>query len=723
MNNPKYTISFFQGKHDRLPKVEEFTFQELRIRLSNAAREPYISKDELEGMVCGEFAENKRATEHLTFRSIITYDIDNYKHNLEKLIKDCASCLKDIKYLYYTTISSTFDKPRIRVLIFPNSNIVSHNYSKVAKLIAEDLFNEDILEALDRASYTPVQLMYVPSLRTTDFRCKAHDGIVLNIDKYNHVEVRSNVTYVADFKNIPLANLSDEKVIGTLSKYDVNETDYYEWFTVCQALHHQYSGSEKGLEIFRQWSLRDSRYSQDTIIKDTKIKYQSVRAECERPITFASVIAIVNEKQRLLSKGDGTRNFESLLFEGPTNEKDENGNLIYIRCPFIDVKRNEKDRIVKVFSTYRNFQIMCKHYGIEISYDVISKENVNNLGETQNSLVSILRSAMTLNGMDIGLTLEYINLMAKGNKRNGFRNALDKVIWDGQDRLKAFYKTLEVKEPEHEEVRNLYLLKWLQQMLYLALYDPASTDGRKIARNLLVLQSDQQCGKSTWFKALLPDHLSDFIGEGLHLNSNNDMSVLACIKHIFVELAELEQSFKTTDINQFKAFFGRTKDILNIKYLPCPEGFIRTTSFLGTVNEVSFLKDKTGSTRFLVLPIKNANGFHGIDMMQLYKQIYEKTDYINFELNKEEQEKQRLINEEFQQPDVIEEQFRNNFETEFTTGGTYRNCTQILEQLGYTKRDINYTRRCDIANVLRKYNFDYRKKDKHWLVKLKGEPK
>jgi predicted P-loop ATPase len=141
------------------------------------------------------------------------------------------------------------------------------------------------------------------------------------------------------------------------------------------------------------------------------------------------------------------------------------------------------------------------------------------------------------------------------------------------------------------------------------------------------------------------------------------------------------------------------------------------------VNEVSFLKDKTGSTRFLVLPIKKADGFHRIDMMQLYRQIIETKGYIDFELNEDEQKKQKLINEEFQQPDVIEEQFTSFFEIDFKEGGNYQNCTQILEQLGHSKRDINYAKRCDIANTLRKYKFDYQKKTKRWKVKLKEATK
>ena len=47
------------------------------------------------------------------------------------------------------------------------------------------------------------------------------------------------------------------------------------------------------------------------------------------------------------------------------------------------------------------------------------------------------------------------------------------------------------------------------------------------------------------------------------------------------------------------------------------------------------------------------------------------------------------------------------------------NCTDILEQIGYSKRDINYNRRLDLEAVLDKYKFKYRKDLKKWLVKIK----
>jgi putative DNA primase/helicase len=227
-------------------------------------------------------------------------------------------------------------------------------------------------------------------------------------------------------------------------------------------------------------------------------------------------------------------------------------------------------------------------------------------------------------------------------------------------------------------------------------------------------------GKSTWVISLLPTKLKAYVSEGLSLNVNDSMSVLSCIRHLIVELGELERSFKKTDINDFKAFFGRTKDELNIKYLPFPVSYPRTTSFIGSINDEEFLKDRTGSTRFLIIPTKNLNGYHDIDMLQLFKEIREGTDYVNFELSTDEKVIQKEHNKMFEVPDILEEGFLDHYDLDADSEVCdYYSAMQVLEQLGYRKQDINNGRRMDIGRIMRKYNCHRNSKTKKWLLKLK----
>lgn len=729
MHNQKYKISFFNGRCDTNAKLKELTFDELLAYFREVAHREFVAKNKLEAMICGELQEGKRTAENLTCRSIITYDIDYYKHDLDALVTYITECLKNNTYIYYSTVSSTPDKPKLRVLLFVNKNIEVKNYLQlsmdVAKDLFKDFFNEDnyvklndtIDSAIDKSSYSAIQLMYLPTLHTKGFRASKGIGGLLDIDKYPPLVDKEKSSEFQQFiratKNIPL-QITDDKVKEILVDYDVNDADYYAWIQVGQALHHQYKGGQKGLDLFIEWSLNDTsvsekgRYENGTVENTCTYKYRSLKLNRLNPVTFASIIQVVNKKKLL-----------------PTTEV-SNVELVQEihKSKFVHLKLNAKGFVTSTKATYENFKIMCNHYGVKVNYDSITKRNVNSFNEDDDNLVAgRLSSLMVLNDMGDKLVHTYTNMLAHDNPINSFKDILDNTIWDGKSRLREFYDTVGVDD-EFKETRDAYLLKWLQQMLYLTTF----TGTRKVARQILVFQGLQDGGKSTWLMNLMPANLREhYIGEGLVLDSNHTLQ-RDLLSYVFVELAELEQSFKKTDINAFKAFFGRTKDKLNIKYLPYMVCYPRTTSFFGTINEKTFLKDKTGSTRFLVLPVKKLNGYHGIDMLRLYKEILLTIDYVNFELSEEDKIKQKLINEEFEQPDLIGEQFTLKFDTDFDSKVAeidgvyvkYMTCTEILEEIGYTKRDVNYNRRLDLQAVLDKYKFKYRKDLKKWLVKIKN---
>lgn len=695
-----YKISLFKNIHDNQAVEKEFTYEELLEYFRSIVKNDFVSKIKSPAMVCGTFEGGVRTAKGLISRTIITYDIDFYKHSLSDLILYLKKSLENYSHFYYTTVSSTLEKPKMRLILFITRAVSGDEYrivsESIAKALLSDLFNTDnILDGhdsvIDRVSYSPAQLSILPIAVDKNFTAGKLKADLVDVDLY----MTSTVSKMERVENKPPLNLTDEKIIEYLNFCELKSADYNTWLNVGMALNHQYNGEEKGKELWREWS--KTYKESDNNLDKIDYKWETFKNNCDNPVTFASIIKTVNNKSQLPAKGC-----------------DLDFDPIVPKSLFMDVRTNKDGIVTNVLSTYRNFKMMCEYYNIEISFDIITKGYVNSFNEKdQNNLNTIMQSAMIVNGMTHGMVPSYVKLIGDRNIVNTFKIIMDSIAWDGEDRLAPFYQSITV-EDSLTEVKDLYLLKWLQQMLYLSLHEGR----RKLAKNLLVFQGCQSTGKTTWFNSLLPDHLADYIGEGLVLNLNSGTDTLACLQKLFVELGELEQSFKKTDINQFKAFFGRTKDILNLKYLAAPVSYLRTTSFLATVNEVQFLKDKTGNARFLVLPVLKVNGYHNVDMLQLYKQIIVNIGYEEFELDEDQREHQKLINEEFQQPDVIDEQFCEIFETS-NEDGEFLNCTEVLEQIGYTKRDINHIKRCDIANVLRKYDFKYRKNIKKWKVKLK----
>lgn len=746
----KYSICFLKNMYATTVTQEELTFDEIILRFRESAFKNYDCKsksecrEKLEGIICGTLKDKQRHADNLRCRSIITYDIDEHKYNLDNLIEYIKNSLQNYTYIYYTTFSSTEEVPKIRILLFLKEEILPEQYPICAKGAAELLLPE---LTIDKASYSAMQAMYLPYKKDSSFKSGKNVGelydasvhlipIVETETKVKKTRKKKEVVQVCDNLSQPenptcddlslieegedlsptldteedisdfitassetILKISDDKVKSTLARYDCNDTAYPEWFQVCQALHYNYNGDEEGLRIFTEWSLTDSRYDEDKIRKDCENKYKSIRGSKSKVITFASIIHIVNKMYKtpaLVLKHD-----DEEVFSLP-------------RELFPHVIRNKEGKIIQIKSTIQNFNYLCKSYGIKISYDLITKAVLNSLNiQDENVLSAEVRSLLSLNGISRDVANEYIYAMSRKNTINSFKEIMDNVIWDGQDRLEEFYNSVTVF-PEHEYLKKTYLLSWVKQMLYLGLYEGK----RKIARNVMVLKGNQKIGKSTWIKSLLPEHISDtYIGDN-HLDTEKDTQTQKIIKYLIVELPELDKSFKKTDINAFKAFTSSTFDDLNIKYVTHTVKFMRTTSFIGTINEDIFLKDKTGSTRFYVLPVIKMNGYHNIDMLQLYKQILETLDWINFELSDEDSEKQRILNEEFEHADEMNELFLESYEVDFTDGGIYQTIGNILKQLGQSGEKMKLYRN-EIARVLRKNNVKYRRDINKYLVKLR----
>lgn len=305
MQIPKYKISFFDNCYSNTASEKELNFDEILDYFRKVAHREFVTKEQLEAMICGTFKEGKRTTESLICRTIITYDIDYYKHNLDILLMYIKECLKDNTYICYTTASSTFEKPRVRILVFVNKIMTADEYRvvslNVAKELFKEFFNSDIGK-IDDASYSPCYLMYLPIFRK-DFKTLKNAGELLDITEYLTLDIKEETTEIQEFvktaKNTPLS-ISDDRVREVLAEYNVEDTDRDSWLKVCQGLHHQYKGSNEGYKLFLEWSLTDTRFSEAEVRRETKTAYYSLKSDRSNPITFASTIAIVNKKKNSL---------------------------------------------------------------------------------------------------------------------------------------------------------------------------------------------------------------------------------------------------------------------------------------------------------------------------------------------------------------------------------------------------------------------------------------
>lgn len=675
-----------------------------------------------------------RVTENIKVYTGIVIDFDNYTGNYEAFKSELKEDLSGLNYFYYTTGSHTPLTPRVRLILFTNRHFKVDEKNNILINLTQSL-SSNLVTAIDQVNCFGNNTLSRFPYKIQDFNMEYVEGNAYFIGDDNmqasttSIVVDEKADFEKEFKtltnNLPINDLSEEQIDYYLAEYkkhvgfDENTgwVSYEAWRDIGMVLHHQYQGSEVGLKKWEDWCCESSN--------KTKYTWNKFKSSKEKPKTFKSIIKEL-DKNKVKKSLVKSKTNKDLSFE-PIDK-----NLL----PDIEIV-NKKGKI-KALDTYANFVTLVQHYKISIGFDVITKDRVIDGEIDENRGTRKIKDMLIKNGLPYQRAGEFVYSYASDNKFNSFYNLLKAEKWDGKDRLEDFYNTIKVKS-EYENRKKAYLKVWLEQFIYLSCFSSEidiNRNSKGISKYILVFQSKQDGGKTTWVKSLMPPSLQNkYVALGAALKTDDDQHTLGLIKKLIVELGELEKSFKHSDINAFKAFFGRPSDIMKVKWITFPVEYERTTSFIASTNDYYFLNDKTGTARFLVLPLDDeyrdekglpfcCNGMHDIDMLQLYRQILDTENWLSYKLPEEFKLTQTEHNNEFVLEDTFEELFYEEFTDEISTTAKLFNCTDVLKRLGYSISNINKKLKVDLATFLRKNKFPYRADSKKWrLVEKRKEVK
>lgn len=95
-------------------------------------------------------------------------------------------------------------------------------------------------------------------------------------------------------------DLDDADIRDALSLIDIDACDYDRWLTVGMALHHQYDGAVRGMELWDEWSTESEHYDYDEI-KDKWASFSVVRRG-GKPTTIATVLKWAKEGAKQKTK-------------------------------------------------------------------------------------------------------------------------------------------------------------------------------------------------------------------------------------------------------------------------------------------------------------------------------------------------------------------------------------------------------------------------------------
>lgn len=154
--------------------------------------------------------------------------------------------------------------------------------------------------------------------------------------------------------------------------------------------------------------------------------------------------------------------------------------------------------------------------------------------------------------------------------------------------LAAYVHAIEKKEWQHHFKKHLV-------RTYVCATNPKYFNKQA----LILVQPEQNSGKSTFLRFLCPPELTDYLAEDM--TSDKDSRILL-VKNFIINLDELAKWSKK-DIDTIKSYFSKTQINERLPYDRKNSVLIRRASFFGSTNRQDFLTDETGSVRWLCFQV------------------------------------------------------------------------------------------------------------------------
>jgi hypothetical protein len=368
----------------------------------------------------------------------------------------------------------------------------------------------------------------------------------------------------------------------------------------------------------------------------------------------------------------------------------------------------KKRESIRPLPTIENFKRMLSYYGIVLHEDLmrhmirdcVKGRAEDNEGKSSNAFAEILRSACALN--EFPATQSTINSLYIGvgheMKMHPVKDWLDTddgtgATWDGVSRFEEACGLIKETTWCNKNLKSHLLRAWFISCI-AALYEEHFR-----TRGVLVIQGPQSCGKTSVLKNLFPKF--SFL-EGASFIAGNKDSLEQLISHWCCELSEIEVLFKKSDISQIKAFLTNEKDVIRFPYEHRSEEIPRRTIFCGSVNEETFLQDKTGNSRFWVIPATSCVFNHSINIRQFWLEIREMYRaggkwWLDADVEKELEESNIRHSGEDPLSSILFSYYDpNNKATRVLT------CTEILLEMGYKEGNVKRSDANDLARIMKK---------------------
>lgn len=273
-----------------------------------------------------------------------------------------------------------------------------------------------------------------------------------------------------------------------------------------------------------------------------------------------------------------------------------------------------------------NLELLLERENITLKYNEINKEIecYGSVTSTRNELQTDIYTLQVLRGLNMGREeiSHSLDKIAKKNKYNPFVDYLVENRNNNWDVIEDVFNCLILDNNVSIEDRDRYFMYFKKWLLNIVKMSQNTLTKNDVAQGALILQGGQGIRKSTYFRELLPNR-GWFKGDESFDPHNKD-DVARHTSYVLVEWGELDSTLKGEQA-KLKQFMTAPSDEYRAPYARCSERYPRKTVFCGSVNQVDFLKDKTGSRRFWVIPVVKTDieSLKSIDLSMFWGAIYD----------------------------------------------------------------------------------------------------
>ena len=284
-----------------------------------------------------------------------------------------------------------------------------------------------------------------------------------------------------------------------------------------------------------------------------------------------------------------------------------------------------------------------------------------------------------------------------------FLNGLPK--WDGENHVANLFGRLPGVSTEQLAFLSIWMRSTVAHWLQMD-----TLHGNECVPTLI---GSQGCGKTTFLRRMLPQHLRQYYLDHLNLSNRFDKE-MALTNNLLVNLDELD-AIRPSQHAALKQTLSKSKVNGRPIYGCAQEDKARFASFVATTNNPHPLTDATGSRRYICIQIPQGQYIDNvgeIDYEQLYAQVlYElREQKAPYWFNNEEVARIQELNIEFTEKkdmaDIIFACFRKPKEGEEVKSMNTKAMLQVIRK-EYPSLAVNHSTKVHLGLAMKELGYEY----------------